>query len=116
MIGPRATSPPNGSPTGRLCAFELGGLPDLVTEHFPGLLAHPTRLNVYMDGSTPDGQPVLGPLPGTPEVVVAGFSGRGFKMAPAIGHLMAELAVRGGTATDLSHFDPARFLPEPGVA
>ena len=50
---------------------------------------------------TPDWNPVLGPLPGLDGLLVAfGFSGHGFKLSPAIGRLMAQLAL--GLRTDVS--------------
>jgi sarcosine oxidase subunit beta len=60
---------------------------------------------------TPDWHPAVGPVPGTERVfVVAGFSGHGFKLAPAVGLSIAELVCDGQTTTfDLSLLDPARF-------
>src|SRR5207247_475623 len=37
-------------------------------------------------GVTPDGQALIGPVPGRPGLfVAAGFSGHGFKLAPSVG-------------------------------
>jgi sarcosine oxidase, subunit beta len=60
---------------------------------------------------TPDWHPAIGPVPGTDGVfVAAGFSGHGFKLAPAVGLSVAELVCDGRTTTfDLSLLDPARF-------
>jgi sarcosine oxidase subunit beta len=60
---------------------------------------------------TPDWHPATGPVPGTGRVfVAAGFSGHGFKLAPAVGLSMAELICDGRTTTfDLSLLDPGRF-------
>jgi glycine/D-amino acid oxidase-like deaminating enzyme len=50
---------------------------------------------------TPDWNPVLGPVPGLDGLLVAfGFSGHGFKLSPAVGGLMAQLAL--GLPTDVS--------------
>ena len=50
---------------------------------------------------TPDWNPVLGRLPELPGLVLGyGFSGHGFKLAPAVGRLLAQAAL--GLATDLS--------------
>ncbi|WP_420635032.1 NAD(P)/FAD-dependent oxidoreductase [Candidatus Palauibacter sp.] len=47
---------------------------------------------------TPDWNPVLGPAPGLPGLYLAyGFSGHGFKMAPAIGRCVAQ-SLRGCAA------------------
>jgi sarcosine oxidase, subunit beta len=60
---------------------------------------------------TPDWHPAIGQLPGTEGVfVAAGFSGHGFKLAPAVGLSVAELVCNGRTTTfDLSLLNPARF-------
>ncbi len=60
---------------------------------------------------TPDSRPLLGGIPGIDGLVVAcGFSGMGFKLAPAIGVVIAELIVDGhATSVDISAFQPDRF-------
>ncbi|HKV54357.1 MAG TPA: FAD-dependent oxidoreductase, partial [Candidatus Binataceae bacterium] len=58
---------------------------------------------------TPDSRPVLGRVPGFSDLyVAAGFSGTGFKTAPAVGAAMAELILTGRTA-DLGPFDFERI-------
>ena len=60
---------------------------------------------------TPDWEPVIGPVPGADGVIVAaGFSGHGFKLAPAVGVAVAELVLDGASTTfDLGLLDPLRF-------
>lgn len=59
---------------------------------------------------TPDEDFVIGPLPGTPRIIVASpCSGHGFKFSPAVGEILADLATRGETAHDIGRFSPARF-------
>lgn len=60
---------------------------------------------------TPDWEPVIDRVPGTERVfVAAGFSGHGFKLAPAVGRSLAELVLDGGLATfDLSLLSAERF-------
>jgi sarcosine oxidase subunit beta len=60
---------------------------------------------------TPDARPLLGEIPGIPGLhVCAGFSGMGFKIAPAIGLVMSELLLDGsGKTLDISSFRPSRF-------
>jgi sarcosine oxidase subunit beta len=60
---------------------------------------------------TPDWHPAIGSVPGTGRVfVAAGFSGHGFKLAPAVGQAIAELVCDGRTTTfDLSLLRPERF-------
>jgi sarcosine oxidase subunit beta len=60
---------------------------------------------------TPDGRPLLGAVPGVEGLyMAAGFSGMGFKIAPAVGLTMAELLTEGrATTVDISAFRPSRF-------
>lgn len=59
---------------------------------------------------TPDEHFVIGTHPEQSNVAVAcGFSGHGFKFAPVVGEILAELAVDGATAQPIGLFDPARF-------
>ena len=81
-----------------------------VGELLPGLVPEPVRVSAYMDGYTADHHAALGRVPGLPRTLVAcGFSGHGFKMAPAIGKALAELALRGSTDLPVGHLDPARL-------
>jgi sarcosine oxidase len=59
---------------------------------------------------TPDGHFVLDHLPGHAEIVVASAcSGHGFKFAPVLGQVLADLATQGRTAHDIARFRLARF-------
>ncbi len=59
---------------------------------------------------TPDWNPVLGPLPGLNGLLVAyGFSGHGFKLAPAIGRVLAQAALGQPTDVPLAPFALDRF-------
>lgn len=60
---------------------------------------------------TPDWHPAVGAVPGADGAfVVAGFSGHGFKLAPAVGMSVADLVCVGQTtAFDLTLLDPGRF-------
>jgi sarcosine oxidase subunit beta len=62
------------------------------------------------DGITPDQNPMLGPAGPDGFYLDCGFSGTGFKTAPAVGLCMAELIVDGAAKTvDISSFRPLRF-------
>ncbi|WP_157981649.1 N-methyl-L-tryptophan oxidase [Protaetiibacter intestinalis] len=64
---------------------------------------------------TPDREFVLGPLPAHPEVLVALAAGHGFKFTPAIGRVLAELALDGTTSDDISGFAvPVAAAPPAG--
>jgi len=87
-----------------------------VRTFLPDLLPRPVRTVLCADGYTVDWTGLLGGVPGLDGVVVAvGFSGHGFKMAPSLGAVAAELTWDGMTATDVGFMDPGRFLT-PGQA
>ena len=53
---------------------------------------------------------VLGPIPEVANAFVGvGWRGTGYKFAPWVGRVLAELALEGGGAADIARFDPARF-------
>jgi glycine/D-amino acid oxidase-like deaminating enzyme len=57
-----------------------------------------------------DDQFVLGGVPGFPGAYVGvGWRGTGYKFAPWVGRVLAELALQQGTVYDIRGFDPARF-------
>jgi len=59
---------------------------------------------------TPDGDFIIDRLPECPEIIVAApCSGHGFKFAPVIGEILADIAVVGRTDHDISRFSLARF-------
>lgn len=59
---------------------------------------------------TPDWNPVLGPLPGLPGLVVGfGFSGHGFKLSPAVGRVLAQAALGLETDVPLAPYAFERF-------
>jgi sarcosine oxidase len=61
---------------------------------------------------TPDGDFILDWMPGDGRVIVASpCSGHGFKFAPVIGEIIADLVAMGATAHDISRFAIGRFTP-----
>lgn len=64
-----------------------------------------------LEGSMPDGIPVIGPSRTTPGLIHAfGFSGHGFQLGPGMGEILAELAVEGRSASPLEPFSIGRFV------
>jgi sarcosine oxidase subunit beta len=62
------------------------------------------------DGVTPDERPILGPAGPDGFWLACGFSGTGFKTAPATGASLAEWILDGHpTTVDISRYDLARF-------
>lgn len=59
---------------------------------------------------TPDGNFIVGRHRDDPSITIAcGFSGHGYKFAPVIGEIVADLALDGGTRFDIGFLSPARF-------
>jgi sarcosine oxidase len=89
---------------------EVRALRAMVGTYFPDLHADPHRVTTYMDGFTPDGHGLVGPLPGTDRVtVVTGLSGHGFKLAPVLGDIAADYSLAGASSSNLALLDPGRF-------
>jgi len=62
------------------------------------------------DGITPDQRAVIGQIGPEGFYVQCGFSGTGFKIAPAVGACVSEFIVDGAAKTvDITPFDPQRF-------
>jgi sarcosine oxidase len=81
-----------------------------LAEHAPllngALLAAKTCLYTV----TPDGDFLIDRLPGSPQIIVASpCSGHGFKFAPVIGEILADLATLGETRHAIERFAIGRF-------
>jgi sarcosine oxidase len=78
--------------------------------HLPGADGDLLAARTCLYTMTPDGDFILDRLPGAPQIIIASpCSGHGFKFAPVIGEILADLAVRGSTHHDISRFSLARF-------
>ncbi|HEY3626185.1 MAG TPA: N-methyl-L-tryptophan oxidase [Terracidiphilus sp.] len=77
---------------------------------FPALDGEILKATTCMYTMTPDEHFIIGPHPHLPSVSIAcGFSGHGFKFAPVVGEILADLATQGATAHPISLFAPTRF-------
>src|SRR5205823_8623371 len=75
-----------------------------------GVSGHVVRTVTCMYTNTPDHDFVIDFSPRDKRVVVLSpCSGHGFKFAPVIGDIAADLVLDGGTKRDISHFRAARF-------
>lgn len=96
----------------------VSGFADAVTDLLP--FTAPCRLVrgwAGMGPFTPDSQPVLGEIPGTPGFHVILDSCHGFKFAPLYGRLVAETIARGRSETmDMAPFAIDRFAAGYGMA
>ena len=63
---------------------------------------------------SPDGQFIVGTRPGSRRIhFAAGLSGHGFKLAPALGDALVDLAIHGRTELPIGFLSPARFSSGP---
>lgn len=89
----------------------LAAMREAVITHLPDLIPDPVRIGTYADCFTPDNHGVIGSLDSLPHVTVAtGFSAHGFKLAPAFGEILADLATTGATEHDIRHLTPSRLI------
>lgn len=83
---------------------------DFVARWMPAADGTVVATGTCMYTMTPDAHFVIGLHPRHPAVVVAcGFSGHGFKFAPVVGEIVADLAAEGRTRHDIGLFAPDRF-------
>jgi len=79
--------------------------------YFPAVPAAPVRSRwCHLRPMTPDGLPIIGPLPGTENAWIAtGHGMLGITQGPATGQLLAEWLTRGKPRIDLAPVRPDRF-------
>ena len=61
---------------------------------------------------TPDGHFYLGKRPGSNHVFGVALAGHGFKFAPVLGEILADLMIDISPAVDIELFSPNRFEAE----
>jgi sarcosine oxidase len=90
---------------------ETAAMDEQLAGRIPGVAGPCVATTVCMYTMTPDEHFVVGHLPSSDGVVsvAAGFSGHGFKFAPVVGEVLADLAIDGGTDAPIALFDPTRF-------
>jgi glycine oxidase len=81
---------------------------------FPELESHQLLLHTAcMRPVTPDGDPILGKVPGKDGVFIAtGTGGKGILMGPVIGKAIADLVMNGETDLKIGQFGLARFAAD----
>ena len=76
-------------------------------------LAEPVSWEITKIGLTaysPDGQPIMGGVPGVESLFVAGcFHSGGFAYNPGVGYVLSELLLDGKASVDMSYYAPDRF-------
>jgi glycine/D-amino acid oxidase-like deaminating enzyme len=104
----------------------IDSIPSFIAQCMPGLKDASVRQVTDVDQCdydlVADDDFVLGPIPGFANAFVGvGWRGTGYKFAPWVGRVLADLAAQGATAYDIARFDPARFpegdtTHEPSIA
>src|SRR5262249_54261210 len=88
---------------------DVAAMRPLLDKYIPGLGAF-TKGQVCMYTVTPDKHFVIDVHPAHAQVSVAcGFSGHGFKFAPTVGEILADLAEEGRTKHEIGMFSARRF-------
>jgi sarcosine oxidase len=81
-----------------------------IADHLPAASGRLMAAETCLYTMTPDGHFLVDRLPDARNIVVASpCSGHGFKFAPVIGEILADLATTGRTAHDIARFSLARF-------
>ncbi len=81
-----------------------------VADHIPAANGRLIAAKTCLYTMTPDGDFLIDRLPGVPNIIVASpCSGHGFKFAPVIGEILADLATTGATRHDIARFRLRRF-------
>ncbi|HEX2157014.1 MAG TPA: FAD-dependent oxidoreductase, partial [Actinomycetes bacterium] len=110
--GPQVTASTRGFDPDPAAAERLAGF---LHRLLPAAGVHDhTRTCLYT--LTPDRDFALGPLPGHDRVLVALGAAHGFKFAPLLGRVLADLTLHDGTEVDISPFTldrPALTTPDP---
>jgi sarcosine oxidase len=82
-----------------------------VAPRMPALSGQIVKAQTCLYTMTPDEHFVIGAHPQAAAVSIAcGFSGHGFKFAPVVGEILADLASRGTTSHSIENFSPMRFF------
>lgn len=80
-----------------------------IAAHLPGVDPQPRRHSVCMYTMTPDEHFIIDRLPGTANAyLAAGFSGHGFKFAPIVGKVLADLIIDGKTNEPVGFLSASR--------
>ena len=81
-----------------------------VERYFPEAAGRTLAMQTCLFTNVPDGHFVIDRLPDTPQVIVASpCSGHGFKFAPVVGEILADLVTQGAARFDLKLFSLSRF-------
>jgi sarcosine oxidase len=94
---------------------EVEKIKTIISQFFPGLDQRAITSEVCMYAMTPDGHFYLGERPGSNHVFGVALAGHGFKFAPVLGEILADLMMDIAPAVDIDIFSPNRFNTENGT-
>jgi sarcosine oxidase len=102
----------------------IGSVEDFVEQCMPGLrdaktvdVAAASGVDTCSYDLVGDDDFILGPVPGVDGVFTGvGWRGTGYKFAPWVGRVLAQLAIQRGTVYDIARFSPGRFGTGPAPA
>jgi len=90
---------------------DIAAMRATITEKFPWLDPAGDRFEVHIDGWSPDKTGLLGSQHNQQKIVLAtGWSGYGFKIAPELGRIAADIVLGATPNSDLQELDPNRFF------
>jgi sarcosine oxidase len=90
-------------------AHEVETIKGVISQFLPGLQDCPITSEVCLYTLTPDGHFYLGKRPGSEYVFGVALAGHGFKFAPVLGEILADLLADIPPAVDIELFSPTRF-------
>ena len=88
---------------------EVAKIRAIISQFFPGLHQHPITSEVCMYTMTPDGHFYLGKRTESNHVFGVALAGHGFKFAPVLGEIVADLMTDIASAFDIDIFSLDRF-------
>ena len=103
---------PDGDPatmTREVHDDETSVIKEIISTYLPSLIDSPLRADVCSYMMTPDKDFYFGKLPGSQKVFGVALAGHGFKFAPVLGVLLADLLTDMPTENDIALFSPDRF-------
>ena len=95
--------------SGQVSDQEQKAMRGLLQRYLPPLAGCPMESHLCFYTLTPDGDFILGPLPAHDRVYTAALAGHGFKFAPVLGEILADMLQGKETTVDTKMFSPARF-------
>jgi len=90
-------------------AREVGAITQFINNCLPALKNSDCLSNICMYTLTPDGEFTLGALPDHDNVFIGALAGHGFKFAPVLGEILADMLEGIDPAYDVAMFSPSRF-------